>query len=118
MSDLTPADQAAFEALTEVYGGTSRTDFAAARAVVAAVRPHIVAEILADHETEHIADFGPDTFSLQHPLRERLEGSLFDCDLHERLSAAGCAPHPPGRYRVTYVDNLWGFEPIDGEATR
>lgn len=57
--------------------------------------------ILAESETEHVAVFDDEGFALQHPLRERVEGELFKCDIHQRLRAIGGAPVTPGRYRVT-----------------
>src|SRR5690242_8844210 len=51
-------------------------------------RPTAVDELLADSETEHIVVIGEETFSIQHPLRERLDGELHDCALHLDLSLA------------------------------
>ncbi|HXS32224.1 MAG TPA: DUF6085 family protein [Solirubrobacterales bacterium] len=63
-------------------------------------RPAAVDELLAERETEHIVVFTPTNFSIQHPLRERLDGELFDCELHAHLSNLGGPPVAPGRYRV------------------
>lgn len=71
-------------------------------------------EILSNCETEHIVDFSDEKgFSVQHPLRERLNGDLFTCDLHERLQALSGAPVTPGKYRVFKGDDgRWGFTRI------
>lgn len=70
-----------------------------------------VSTLLADAETEHIVDLKADgTMTLQHPLRERIQGSLFDCDLlgfAEDDRGNGNTPRQPGRYRVTHSGNDW-----------
>ena len=64
-------------------------------------RPDAVSTLLKDRETEHIAEFDGKGFSLQHPLRERLGGDLFGCDMHARLRALDEMPvEEPGVYRV------------------
>lgn len=62
--------------------------------------PTAACDLLLDPETEHIVVLTADGFSIQHPLRERLEGELFDCGLHRILSAAEGPPWLPGRYRA------------------
>ena len=64
--------------------------------------PGAVADILADPETQHVVVLGPSTFSVQHPLRERLNGDLFRCDLHAKLTSLGGPPAVPGWYRVQW----------------
>lgn len=75
-------------------------------------RPDAVDELLADRETEHVVVLGEATFSIQHPLRERLDGALFECQLHEWLSEQDGPPEGPGQYRVSepYGDSFW--EPL------
>lgn len=65
-------------------------------------RPDAVSVLLADPETEHIVVVEPDTFSVQHPLRERLNGDLFTCGLHAWLTDQDGPPRKPGRYRVKW----------------
>lgn len=63
--------------------------------------PDAVHRILADPEHEHIARFDQAGFSLQHPLRERLDGALFDCRLHGEMRDFAEMPVPEeGTYRV------------------
>lgn len=67
--------------------------------------PGAVADLLLDHSTpNHIVVIGhhwsPRPFSIQHPLRERLMGELFECPLHEHLNTLSGPPRQPGRYRV------------------
>lgn len=82
-------------------------------------RPAAAAEILNDPETEHIVEVDAVGFCLQHPLRERLDGDLFGCTLHDQLVAKAGPTGPtglvePGRYRVTAdpaADGLL-YEPV------
>lgn len=62
--------------------------------------PAAVSKILADAETEHIVEIRSDGFSIQHPLRERINGRLYDCPLHEELVTQGGPSKKPGRYRA------------------
>lgn len=75
-------------------------------------RPDAASLLLEEQETDHVAIFADDdTFSLLHPLRERLEGELFDCRLHNHLSSLSEAPVAPGKYHVSYLgagNGLWG----------
>ncbi|MCU1679246.1 MAG: hypothetical protein JWM93_4004 [Frankiales bacterium] len=64
-------------------------------------RPYAVDELLSAPETEHVVEFGESTFTVQHPLRERLDGSLFACPVHSAIAALDGPPVPPGRYRAT-----------------
>lgn len=76
-------------------------------------RPDAVPDLLVD-EHEHLVDVGPTSFSVQHPLRERLDGLLFDCDLHQWMTDLSGPPGRPGLYRVRDIDGRWTF----GEAVR
>jgi hypothetical protein len=63
--------------------------------------PDAVSTILEDGECEHVARFSEDAFVLQHPLRERLDGALFDCTVHQKIAGEPAMPvDSPGRYRV------------------
>ena len=64
-------------------------------------RPDAVSSLLEDKESEHIVVMEEDHFVMQHPLRERLEGALFDCGLHVKLGELPERPVSPGVYRVT-----------------
>ena len=74
--------------------------------------PCAVDELLAERETEHIVIFDEDDgFVIKHPLRERIEGNLFDCVLLGDLRSMGRPPAKPGRYRATPIGNegKWHF---------
>lgn len=63
--------------------------------------PGAVADLLLDHATpNHLVVLGPTSFSIQHPLRERLRGEMFHCPLHEYLNTLSGPPRLKGRYRV------------------
>lgn len=73
--------------------------------------PSAASEILEDPETEHIVVFDEKGFTVQHPLRERLAGELFDCPLHEYCRRFDGPPVVAGRYRAHAVaDGQWRFE--------
>jgi hypothetical protein len=74
-------------------------------------RPTAVDELLAERESEHIVVFTPTNFSIQHPLHERLDGALFDCELHGWISRLSGPPVVSGRYRATRQGlGDWHFE--------
>jgi hypothetical protein len=62
--------------------------------------PSAASDILADAETEHVVELRATDFSLKHPLRERIDGELFDCPAHEHLESLRRPPEVPGRYRM------------------
>lgn len=87
-------------------------------------QPAVMAAVMANPETEHTLILGDGgRFSLQHPLRERVDGELHDCELHRWL-VENAAPVEPGRYRVSrhqpdaYSESYrpgegpWDWEPL------
>jgi hypothetical protein len=73
-------------------------------------RPTAAAELLADPETEHVVELGPDSFTVRHPIRERLDDALLRCDLDHWIRTCDGPPYPPGRFRVKAVSGgqwLW-----------
>jgi hypothetical protein len=72
--------------------------------------PTAVDQLLDDRETEHIVEFGETTFTVRHPLRERLGDALMACRLHQTVAAgSGGPPIAPGRYRAR-AGNGAGFQ--------
>jgi hypothetical protein len=63
-------------------------------------RPSAVDELLHEAETNHRVSLGGQTFTVKHPLRERLDNALLDCALHSWLAEQESPPRPPGEYRV------------------
>lgn len=80
--------------------------------------PHPTAmfEVMDESETEHVVKVDAEGFSIQHPLRERLNGELFDCRLHAWMRKQGGPPVRPGRYRASEQEGdpvaPWFFEPV------
>lgn len=75
------------------------------------LNPDAAATILDDgREVEHIVTLTARTFSVLHPLRERIGGALLDCPLGEHLASLSRPPAPPGRYRATSVGDGWHWE--------
>lgn len=63
--------------------------------------PTAVSDLLIDHMARHhVVVLRDDTFSIEHPVRERLTGTLLSCGLHEELSDASGPPLKPGTYHV------------------
>lgn len=63
-------------------------------------RPDAASVLLGDSETQHVVVLGEDEFTIRHPLIERLDDALLDCQLHADLNALAGPPRLPGRYRV------------------
>jgi len=83
--------------------------------------PTAAVEILDDAETEHIVWIRVYTFTVRHPLRERIGDSLLACPLDEHIRASDGPPYSLGRYRVT-SDRLgsnwtWSFLPETTDDT-
>ena len=81
-------------------------------------RPDAVADLLADTETEHIVEFRPDTFTVRHPLRERLDDALMDCQLHNHIQGLDGPPAQPGRYRARHNGLRWTWERLSSGGPR
>jgi hypothetical protein len=76
-------------------------------------RPDAAELVLSSTETEHLVAVEEHGYTLQHPLRERLEGHLFACRVHAWVSDT-VADHQdlPGTYRVEVGadgDLYWEF---------
>jgi hypothetical protein len=65
-------------------------------------QPDAVSTLLDDREIQHIVDIGETTFTVRHPLRERLNDALLNCRLHNDIAAMSGPPAKPGRYRVSW----------------
>lgn len=76
--------------------------------------PTAVDTVLDEKETEHIVVIEETTFSVQHPLRERVGGELLDCGLHRWLTDLPGPPARPGRYRARggRSGKPWTFEAV------
>lgn len=79
--------------------------------LVGCPNPTAVDTVLAERETEHVVVFTLDGFSIQHPLRERVMGEMFNCGLHEHCLSLDGPPAYPGRYRALETSDGWRFTP-------
>lgn len=107
--------------MTEIDGycpmGCGQTLFVASGhihcSLVDCPQPTAVAEILNDRETEHLVTFSETAFTVRHPLRERLDDALMECELHEHIASLSGPPVAPGLYRARWrgwpvgVDVVW-----------
>lgn len=82
------------------------------RGEIAADAASVAVAVLLQHTggNDHIIQSDGDTFPLQHPIAERINGDLFDCEIHAHIVAG--EPLAKGRYRVTATG------PEDIEITR
>lgn len=67
----------------------------------AAVAIAVLVDVTGGHD--HIVRAEGDTFTLQHPLVERLTDDLFECDIHAHIAAG--EPLEKGRYKVVPTDS-------------
>lgn len=67
----------------------------------AAVAIAVLVDVTGGHD--HIVRAEGDTFTLQHPLAERLTDDLFDCEVHAHIAAG--EQLEPGRYKVVATDS-------------
>lgn len=75
--------------------------------------------LLSDSEVEHIITFTTTGFIVRHPLRERIDDKLMQCQVHEDHAAMSEAPVFNGRYRVTDAhdeDEPYSYERLLGEG--
>lgn len=66
-----------------------------------------ISRLIQDQEAHHIVRFTDKGFDILHPLRERINGDLFRCDIHDEVSALDGPPVEAGRYRLR--DGEWEF---------
>jgi hypothetical protein len=66
--------------------------------------PTAVHDILRDREVQHIVTFTEDGWTLRHPLIERIDDRLVNCDVHEMLAELTQTDRlEPGRWRVSML---------------
>lgn len=67
-----------------------------------------------DVDTEHAVVFDEHGFTVEHPARERVDGSMHLCPLHQYLRELSRVPVVPGHYRaVARAAGGWDFEPLE-----
>jgi len=75
-------------------------------------RPTAADEILDTQETGHLVEIDHFDYNMVHPLIERLDNKLLDCELNKYMRSLAGPPVEPGRYRVTWASCDWVWEPI------
>lgn len=117
------------QAANDVVGycpmGCGQTLFLAAGNVTCSstkcARPGAAGELLADTEFEHLIHFTARSFTIRHPLRERLDDGLFEfaCTITEHFRGLAGPPVPLGYYRAIWVPGRkghtrpdWRLEPV------
>lgn len=85
--------------------------------------PEAAERILSDRETEHVVVMEPSSWSMKHPLRERLDDELLTCyvgshiaEFYEMYMSGQMdgTPVEPATYRVT-VDGVGEDATLDWE---
>jgi hypothetical protein len=81
-------------------------------------RPDAASDILLEREHEHVVTFADDgTFSIKHPLRERLDDALLTCPLTAFLARLDFPPVKAGNYRATQTTAFgWTWTPINTDG--
>jgi hypothetical protein len=97
------------QTLTVTYAGEGRPEITCKHVLCPC--PDAVARILADPETEHIVDLQPDGYSVKHPLAERLNDALLDCDLNDHVQRM-IPDAARGRYRVARSGERWEWTAV------
>jgi len=77
--------------------------------------PEAVSTLLEDRETDHIVWLAGDSYTIRHPLQERLGDALLSCDLDGYLFGLDGPPTSPGCYRVELKLGEWAWHLIDVE---
>jgi hypothetical protein len=68
--------------------------------------PTAVDRLLDDAETEHVFTVHRDySFTIRHPVKERLDGALEECAVHNLAVHRSTRLPEPGRYRVHLSDH-------------
>ncbi len=62
--------------------------------------PYALHKIIQDDEIEHVVFIGAKDFSMQHPLKERVNRELLHCEQGEWLFSQSGPPVEPGKYRM------------------
>lgn len=66
---------------------------------------------LLQEDGAHRVRLDEGSFEIRHPLRERLNGELWDCSLHHWLIAQPGPPYATGTYRVVGAEDAYLWEP-------
>lgn len=74
----------------------------------AAVAIAVLVDMTGGHH--HVVRSDGETFTLQHPLVERITDDLFDCEIHAHIAAG--EPIAEGRYRVLMKDDPTDYDLI------
>lgn len=90
---------------TLIAGASGRVTCSSPRCL----NPEAVHNLLAEKETEHVVVLRPTDFTVQHPLRERLDGQLLRCSVYARIAGGDGPPARRGTYRVLEEDQrlIW-----------
>jgi hypothetical protein len=74
--------------------------------------PRSIYDVLAEEQHEHRVRFFDGHFIVQHPLRERVEGTLFDCSINDWILLEEDLP-VKGEFRATRHDRGWMLMPAE-----
>jgi len=66
---------------------------------------------LAAVDTHHIVEFKEDSYTLAHPIGERLRGTLYTCEAQHYMESLPERPVVPGKYRMYDAGEFWELFP-------
>ena len=73
--------------------------------------PLAAQRILHDPHADHLVNFTGSGFTIRHPLRERIDDALMNCELHLFLMTLPGPPEGrPGSFQVSEKDGGWNLE--------
>lgn len=72
--------------------------------------PSAASKILSESEIHHTVLINDKSFSLKHPLRERIGNELLSCPVYKMLTSLDGPPAQTGTYRVRVVGDELLFE--------
>ncbi len=75
-------------------------------------QPDAVSTLLEDRETEHVVRLSADSWTVRHPLRERIGDALMACSLNEYLHNID-QPEELGTFRARCeAHDAWSWEKL------
>ncbi|QEM41613.1 hypothetical protein SEA_FORZA_178 [Gordonia phage Forza] len=69
-------------------------------------------KVLSFATPHHLVRLTPRDFTIEHPIRERKNHSLFECKLDQHLRSLVAPPGAPGLYHAIEVNGEWSWNKV------